>query len=58
MKLFRSKPPTVPSELDLKLVEALKSVTECAEAQGVCDEATSHGREVLETAKAELGLRE
>lgn len=57
MKLFKSKPVTAPTELDLKLVEALQAVTECAEEHHVCSGVVHDGREVLEQAKAELGLR-
>jgi hypothetical protein len=57
MKFLRSKPELVPTELDLQLVEALEAVTECAEQHDICDTAAKEGREVLEHAKAELGLR-
>ena len=57
MKLFKSKPLPVPTELDLKLVEALQAVTDCAEAHDVCPEVVHDGREALDIAKAELGLR-
>ena len=57
MKLFKSKPVPVPTELDLKLVEALEAVTECAEEHHLCRDVVDDGREVLEQARAELGLR-
>ncbi len=56
-KLFRSKPVPVPTELDLQLVDALQAVTECVEEHEICSKAASEGREVLERAKTELGLR-
>lgn len=57
IKLFKSKPVSAPSELDLKLVDALEAVTECVEEHDVCRETARDSREVLEHAKAELGLR-
>ncbi len=57
MKLFKTKPLPVPTELDLKLVEALEAVTDCAEEHHLCGDVVHDGREVLEHAKAELGLR-
>ena len=57
MKLFRPKPLSAPTELDLQLVEALEAVTACVEEHHVCDKAAEDGREVLKRAKTELGLR-
>ena len=58
MKLFQSKPPATPSDLDVELVETLEAVTECAEQHDPCDGVARKGRKVLKRAKAELGLRD
>ena len=57
MKLFKTRPVSTPTELDLQLVEALQAVTECVEEHHVCDAAAQEARAALKRAKAELGLR-
>ena len=57
MSFFKSNPIAAPSDLELDLVEALETVTECAERAGLCEEATEESQKVLERARRELGVK-
>jgi len=52
----KAKPIPAPTDLELELVEALETVTECAEQEAVCPNAVEESREVLERAKTALGM--
>jgi hypothetical protein len=52
----KAKPIPAPTDLELELVEALETVTECAQEHVGCSDAIDESRELLERAKTTLGI--